>query len=139
MKVLADNEDITATGESVLFDCLDEDKTIAPDPKADNFDEIWFLFPKDDEFKGFSKTRNIRVNKQQAKEEYYNCLSKGYTHEYMVRCLKNELASRGQSTKENLFKYMRSPVNWFKQETFLDYDYDVETEERKYEFGKKVI
>lgn len=56
----------------------------------------------------------------------------------MVKCLKNEIANRAQSTKENLFKYMRSPVNWFKLETFLDYD-DIESQEKKYEFGKKVI
>ena len=135
LNILDSELGITAVGETVLFDCLDEDKVVVP--AEDKFDELWLLFPKDDEFKSFPRTRTIRTNKAQAKTEYYNTLAKGYTHEQLVNALKNEVIYRSESTKENLFKYMRSPINWFKNESYLDFvDINIVKPD---EYGKEIL
>lgn len=133
--ILGEDGNLTVVGENTLFDCMDEEKEAIP--ADDKFDEIWLAFPKDDEFKGFPRTRAIRTNKSAAKAEYHKALSKGHTHEGLLRALKEEIAYRSTSTKDNLFKFMRSPVNWFKLETYLDYEGEELTE--NLEYGKDIL
>ncbi|WP_333640711.1 hypothetical protein [Mesotoga prima] len=131
---MEDDGTLTGVGETVLFDCIAEIKT--EQVNADRFDEIWLLFPRDDSFKSFSKTRLIRSNKPKAKEEYFAAIARGATHEQLIASLQNEINYRSSSDGENLFKYMRSPVNWFKLDTYLDYE---ETENVREDYGKQLF
>ena len=125
---------LTSDGETILFYCIEEESALVP--KNDRFEEIWVLFPRDDGFREFSKTRMIRWNKSEAKKQYEELLSE-VSHDELVKALNKELEYRStHSTKENLFKYMRGPVNWFKERTYLEF-VDYEPEE-KLDYGKQV-
>lgn len=131
MKYINDDDSLTNAGEQVLFSCIEKETeaTNPPTEKSADFDAIWLMFPKDDGFRHFEKTRMIRWNKAETKKEYDIALTK-VTHEELVRALANEIAYRKQSsTKENFFKYMKSSINWFKTEhynEFLDEQLNVE-------------
>lgn len=120
-----------------MFDCIEG--VTQEQVSSDKFEELWVLFPKDDEFGSFPKTRTIRINKVRAKEEYIQALNRGATHDLLILGLKNELIDREQaSTSENAFKYMRSPANWFKADTYLDY-VNNNPANFKSEYGKQIL
>ena len=70
MGYIDETDKVTAGGEAVLFSCVqtnfEETKPIAN--IEDRFDEIWMLFPRDDGYRHFSKTRMIRWNKAETKK-----------------------------------------------------------------------
>jgi len=139
MGLIDENEAITNTGEFVLFNCISEEQTNTKKvEQEDKFEEIWKTFPRDDSFRHFSATRTIRWNKKETKTHYKAALEL-YTHEQLLQALKNELAYRtANSTKENLFKYIKSSVNWFKDQAYLNFiDEEPETNLEN-EFGKEV-
>lgn len=120
---LDEKDELTLVGENVLFSCIE--KEVEPTPisttKNEKFDEIWMMFPKDDGYRHFEKSRIIRWNKAETKREYEEALKK-VKHEDLVRALNNEVAYRKlSSTKENFFKYMKSSVNWFKTEQYNEF------------------
>lgn len=132
------NEDgsVSGVGETVLFECIAKQPNNLNN-NENRFEEIWLLFPRDDEFRGFPKTRLIRTNKVRAKEEYYHCIARGATDEQLITALNNEIRQRSDSQSENLFTFMRSPINWFRNDTYMDY-LEVDAEERK-EYGKQIL
>lgn len=134
LNILKDETTLTANGENILLDCIEEEKreTI----EAPNFDEIWLLFPKDDSNKSFQSTRLIRYNKPETRKQYEIALEE-VSHERLMKALKAELSYRKDSGNENKLKYMKSSVNWFKTkayEEFLDTSDDIEEK-----YGKQVI
>ena len=144
MGLIDENGNITNTGEFILFTCAGEMEAVSTGEKSaavnteDKFDEIWKTFPRDDAFRHFPATRTIRWNKKETKL-YYKAALESYTHEQLLNALKNEIAYRTtNSTKENLFKYIKSSVNWFKDQSYLNFiDDDLETNLEN-EFGKEV-
>lgn len=137
LNILADDNNLTGNGESILLDCLDEpiDKPSSND--IDRFDEIWFIFPKDDEYGAFSSTRPIRYNKQETKRQYQVALEE-YTHEQLLNALQCELQYRRSSGTENKLKYMKSSVNWFKSKEYLEF-IDSKLEAPKEMYGKTIV
>lgn len=131
------NEDgsVSGVGETVLFECVEKPQETTTKDKR--FEEIWSMFPRDDEFRGFPKTRMIRTNKSQAKTEYLHCLERGATSEQLITALTNEINYRSSSQKENLFTYMRSPVNWFRNDTYQDY-LEIENSSSE-DYGKQIL
>lgn len=112
------------------------------EPQSDNidaeFEEFWLLFPKDDEFRHWGRTRPLRWNKKETKSQY-KTTRLTVDHETLMRALRNEIKAHSGSTKENGFKYMKSSINWLAKEAFLDYDYPETEETKTHEYGKEVI
>lgn len=129
---------ITTAGEVVLFSCIEtEPKVEVKSNKEDSFNEIWLMFPRDDSFRHFPVSRTIRWNKAETKRHYLDALNT-HTHQQLVSALQNELKYRtANSTKENLFKYMKGSVNWFKDQAFLNFVDDEETNITD-DYGKEV-
>jgi hypothetical protein len=125
----------TLAAENILLECIDK-APIVEQPKDESFEVIWKMFPRDDEFRHFSKTRMIRWNKAET-NKWYNEARLKYSHEQLQQALERELAYRNTSVKENLFKYMKGSVNWFKEEAFLNF---LEMEDIKYDntYGKDI-
>ena len=136
LNILTDDLRLTANGEEILFECIEEIKPTTSD--VSKFDEIWLTFPKDDSNRQFMSTRVIRYNKPATKAEYEIALKK-YTHEQLLAALKNELEYRRGNSTDNRLKYMKSSVNWFKTkayEEYIDIEDNSNTEEA---YGKKII
>lgn len=91
-----------------------------------NFDEFWELFPINDKFGNFPKSRLLRVNKAECKRKYLAILAEGkYTHEQIINALKYEIEFNNSAStfKENKYKFMKSSSVWLNQayyETLLD-------------------
>lgn len=117
---LDSNENITPKGELVVANCLITESELST---QDKFGEIWEIFPRDDGFRNFPKTRMIRYNKAKTQADYINAL-KEYPHETLLQALKNEISFRQRNTStENMMKYMKGSHNWFETkayENFLD-------------------
>jgi len=136
LNILSDENTLTGNGESILFDCIDEEPTKVSND-TDRFDQIWFVFPKDDEYGAFSSTRPIRYNKQETKRQYQIALEE-YTHEQLLNALQCELQYRRSSGTENKLKYMKSSVNWFKTKEYLEF-IDSKLEAPKEMYGKTIV
>lgn len=134
--ILDANEKLTVVGENVLLDCL---PIVKEEPKLeeDLFDEIWLKFPRDDDYRHFGKTRLIRYNKAETKRAYEEAL-KEFSHAQLLAALEREIRYRQDSKRENLFKYMKSSLNWFKQKAFMDF-MEEEAINQKEEYGKEVV
>jgi hypothetical protein len=134
---LIENDSITTYGSGVVYACLDEKEEVIKPVVENKFDEIWLKFPRDDSYRHFTTTRPIRWNKKETKIHYSKALET-HTHEQLLKALKNEIDYRAaNSTQENLFKYMKGSVNWFKDQSYLNF---IEDEEIKLdnEFGKEI-
>lgn len=135
--MIDDKEELTPIGETVIVDCIGDDS-----PKTINFDgrfeEIWKMFPAHDGFRSFPRTRDIRVNKSEALQEYHSARARGATDEQMVEALKIEIKKRSASETQNAFTYMKSPANWFRKNGWMDSE-DEETVVQKREYGKQVL
>jgi hypothetical protein len=58
---LDDNSKVSVIGESLILGLLEEAPTHIQMSNVDEqFEEFWNLFPKNDEFRHFPKTRNLR-------------------------------------------------------------------------------
>lgn len=128
----------TVIAESLLLDLSNQETIISEDYNEQQFDEIWFLFPKDDAFRNFPKTRTLRWNKNETLLQYKIARQK-YSHEQLLSALKREIEDRNGSTIKNMFMYMKSSVNWFKTEAFLDYMGQEVTEKEQEQFHGKNI
>lgn len=139
MGLIKDGE-ISETGELLLFACLDNEEEVATEKVSvpSNFDEIWLLFPRDDGYRNFSTSRTIRWNKKETKAQYELAL-KLYSHKDLVNALKREITYRSSnSTKENLFKYMKGSINWFKDQSYLNFIDEENVSSTNNEFGKTI-
>ena len=117
-----ENKTVTPTGESILFDCIGKLPSIeVPKPTGDRFDEIWLMFPRDDQYRHFDKTRPIRYNKIVTRKAYQDLINNGVTHEDLVKGLENELIYRKDSSTVNLLKYMKASANWFETQQYLEF------------------
>ena len=133
---IIDDRGLTGNGESILFSCVEIEETkVITDNVDEDFEEFWKTFPKDDEFRSYSRTRPLRWNKKETKEKYKEARVL-HSHETIMRGLRNEIKAHSNSS-ENGFKYMKSSINWLTKEAFLDYD-EIETV-TKDEYGKEVI
>lgn len=133
--ILDSNEKLTAAGENVVIDCLP--MPAEPKIEEDQFDEIWLKYPRDDEYRHFGKTRLLRYNKAETKRAYQEVL-KEYSHEDLLAALEREIRYRQDSKRENLFKYMKSSLNWFKHRAFMDF-MEEEAINQQEEYGKEVV
>lgn len=128
---------VSVIGESLLLS-LNSDITepIEP-PNEDQFEEFWKLFPKNDAFRTFPKTRDLRLNKVETKKQY-KIARQTYSHEQLIEALKAEVADKSGSTIKNMFTYMKGSVNWLKDKAFLDFmNYESPSEEENF-FGKNI-
>lgn len=121
---------VSATGEEMVLTTMEPNEmSPSSQSKESLFEELWLEFPKNDGFRHFAVTRTLRWNKAETKRLYTETLNK-YSHKQLLEALKAECKYRASnSTKENLFKYMKSSVNWFKDERYLDYMEEEETTE----------
>lgn len=95
------------------------------------------MFPRDDAFRQFSKTRTLRSNKVETLRQYKTA-RQDYSHEQLIVALKNDIAYKSGSTIKNMFTYMKGSVNWLKDKAFLDF-LEVEPEVEEPNFHGKNI
>lgn len=117
------------------MECIDEERPVKN--VESKFDEIWFLFPKDDAYRHFQSTRPIRYNKIETKKEYEIALGER-THEQLKEALTAELEYRKSSSAENKLKYMKSSLNWFKTKAYEEF-MNVPEEIIEEKYGKTII
>lgn len=128
---------VSVIGESLLLDLVTEVPIVPEVATEEQFEEIWSLYPRDDSFRQFPKTRTLRWNKVETLRQY-KIARQTYSHEQLMFALKNEISDRNGSTIKNMFTYMKSSVNWFKDQAFLDYmTREVEPEEEHFH-GKNI-
>lgn len=85
------------------------------------FEEFWELYPLNDEVYNFVKSRTLRVNKSGTKKEYMK-QSKLHGEDFIIDCLQAEIEDRMEnSLKKNAFTYMKSSLNYLKEQAFLQY------------------
>lgn len=77
----------------------------------------------------------LRWNKAKTKEEYQIALNE-ITHEDLMKALNNEIIYRS-SGSGNLFKWMKSSVNWLSQKEF--YEHLEDEVENKNLYGKDIV
>lgn len=138
--MLEDSGELTGVGETVLLECIEiENKTPPPKDKElwEQFEELWLLFPQDDAYRNFPKTRDIRRDKEKSFEEYVNALERGIKHNDLITALRNEIAMRNKPSITNQFTFMRSPVNWLRKDTYKDNMKAPDIEEDN-DYGKQV-
>lgn len=104
---------------------------------AEEFNEFWLVYPKDDAFRHFFRTRPLRWNKQETYTQYKIARQK-YSHHQLLGALHAEIQYRADGGNENLFKYMKGSVNWLKEEAFLNF-LDEEKIEHKNAYGKDLM
>lgn len=138
MGILDAKGNITNAGESIIMLIVDipvvektEEYTLG------KFEEFWKLYPRDDAYNTFGKTRQLRWNKSETRKLFIE-YSKEYSENSLIGALEREIKFRKSPSQENLFKYMTNSVNWFKKnsfETFLSED--DETDDIN-EYGKEI-
>lgn len=136
--ILDSKGNVTNAGESIIMLVIDipeveessEDNVIA-------FEEFWKLYPRDDAYNVFSKSRQLRWNKTETRKAFLE-LCKEYTSTDIIKSLQNEINFRKSPSKENLFKYMYNSVNWFKKNGYENFLGDDEDGETLNEYGKEV-
>jgi hypothetical protein len=115
------NDKPTPQAEQLLIELIDEEpEPVTPKYDEEAFNKLWLMFPKDDAYRHHSPTRPIRYNKQETRKAYQAALN-DVTHEQLVSCLEKELFYRRSSESENLFKYMKGSLNWFKDKAYENY------------------
>lgn len=137
MGVLNSKGEVTEAGESIIMLVVD----IPPVEKTEEtvlakFEEFWKIYPRDDAYNTFGKTRQLRWNKSETRKLFIE-YAKEHSEDVLIEALKREIKFRSSPSQENLFKYMTNSVNWFKKnsfETFLTDDNDPETNE----YGKEI-
>lgn len=137
LNMLDEELNITSTGQAALVNIIQYIPTKVVVEIEDKFEEIWKIFPKDDSFRHFPNSRMIRWNKPETKRLYAEAIQE-YSHERLINALKKEIDYRSlNSTKENLFKYMKGSVNWFRDKSYLNF-MDEEIEQKGIEHGKEL-
>lgn len=138
MGILDSKGNITEAGESIIMLIVD---IPAPEKTEEDvltyFEVFWKLYPRDDAYNTFGKTRQLRWNKSETRKLFIE-YSKLYPEDRLIDALSKEIKFRKSPSQENLFKYMCNSVNWFKKnafETFLDAE--EETDEIN-EYGKEI-
>lgn len=134
---LISGDKLTPAGEDLVIAALTEEGENKITPDKDRFDEIWEIYPRHDGFMNFDKTRVLRFNKAQTKQDYQEALQT-YTHEQLLNALKAEIQFRSNPSSENLFKYMPASHNWFRRkcyETFMGAELEHKTDN---EYGKEI-
>lgn len=124
---------LSVVGENLVGELLVA-TPVAAVKSSDDFEEFWKLYPATDEFRHFPKTRQLRWNKQLTRTEYELALAKA-SHEEIMAGLRGEIAFRQDSQTENLFKYMKSSVNWLRSEYWNEH---TEAEEKGSLHGKEI-
>lgn len=98
---------------------------VTPSKYEEQFEEFWSKFPKNDAFGTFPVNRKLRIEKEASKQIYSELLSKGYTHEQIMKGLETEIHFRSiSSVDKNNFFYMRSTPVWLNKKTFLEFTDD---------------
>ncbi len=128
---------VTNAGESIVLMVLDipevEDST---EDVLTAFEAFWKLYPRDDAYNMYPRTRQLRWNKNETRKMFVE-LCKDYPPDIIIGALSKEIHFRKAPSTENLLKYMCNSVNWFKKgafETFLD----SEDDNLEDEYGKKI-
>lgn len=138
MGILNEKGEVTVAGESIIM--LIVDIPVPEEAEEDvlaYFEVFWKLYPRDDAYNTFSKTRQLRWNKSETRKLFIE-YSKEYPQDILIEALSREINFRKSPSQENLFKYMCNSVNWFKKnafETFLDTD---EETDQVNEYGKEI-
>ncbi len=125
---LSPEDKLTAAGEMVLFDCIEEVKEEAPsfnDADTDKaFELFWKTFPATDEYQSWAPTRKLRYNKAATKEEYMKALVGMADTASIQKALEADITWKIRTAgRDNPFKYFKNSVNWLKTkhyETLLD-------------------
>lgn len=128
---------LTNIGENVLMECFAEDAPPKIEATEDFFSDFWKLFPRDDGWGNFNRTRQLRWNKVETKSEYDLAL-KNYSHEEIMDALKREIKYRSIPSRDNMFSFMCNSVNWFKKKAFEAFIDGEDNENVEDSYGKKV-
>lgn len=136
---IEENGLVSVIGESLLLSLASSSPVEVEDKEAidEQFEEFWKEFPKNDAFRQFPKTRDLRLNKVETKRQY-RIARQDYSHEQLIGALKAEIADKSGSTIKNLFTYMKGSVNWLRDKAFLDFFNYENTEEENNFFGKDI-
>lgn len=133
--VITEDGELSPSGELLLFNCLSDQPSVVIESVDSKFEELWALFPRDDGYKNFPKTRMIRWNKKETRAQYEDALTQ-CSHEVIMNALRNEIAFRQESSAENMFKYMKGSANWLRDRVYLNFvDYEQEEENQ---YGKGI-
>ncbi len=90
--------------------------------QVEKFEEFWDNYPVSDEFFNFQKTRTLRLNKPYTRKEYVK-QSKIYGEDFIIDALRKEVEDRmeNSSGKKNSFTFMKSSLNYLKEQAFMQY------------------
>jgi hypothetical protein len=90
--------------------------------QVEMFEEFWETYPLNDAFFNHPKTRTLRMNKAYTKKEYVK-QSKIYGEDFIMDALRREIEDRmeNSSGKKNSFTFMKSSLNYLKEQAFMQY------------------
>lgn len=136
------NPNITEKGEKVLDEINYRQNYEKPNISNEDvdiyFEDFWKTFPSWDNsiLKNYSKTRNLKSDKQGCKKIYSKLLNT-YSHSDIMKGLHNEIAFRKNTSNagDNKFIYMKNSKTWLSQKEFENYlEYD-DTRPKGYSTG----
>jgi len=90
--------------------------------KVARFEEFWETYPLSDEYFNFQKTRTLRLNKPYTKKEYVK-QARIHGEDFIIDALRKEIEDRmeNSSGKKNSFSFMKSSLNYLKENAFMQY------------------
>jgi hypothetical protein len=89
--------------------------------QVEKFEEFWETYPLSDEYFNHRKTRTLRMNKAFTLKEYKK-KAKIYGEDFIISALRKEIEDRMEnSIQRNSFTYMKSSLNYLKEEAFMAY------------------
>ena len=138
MGLLENENTVTAIAENLIAE-LDDGHKLHSNTTENDFETFWKLYPKDDSFRGLPGSRILRYNKHQTRIAYANALRRGAKPAGILAALKAEINYRVSNESENLFKYMKSSVNWLNESKWEDFADETPISQENINFGKDTI
>lgn len=107
-----------------MADSIAQENNKKTDEGQESFNMFWKTFPYHDGHGSFPKSRIIRQNKAAASKAWTVLITSGYDSSMIITALEKEIEMRKQMSNArngNGLKYMKSPVSWLENKSFLDH------------------